>query len=75
MTRTEIEDWQVVDGAAAKMYLVWFKCPGCAVEVGVGRRHHTVGPNGDVNPSAICPHCGFHGWVRLAGWVPVEVSS
>ncbi len=44
--------------------------------VACGRGHiasladHTIGPDGTVTPSLVCPEtgCDWHEWVRLDGW-------
>ena len=42
-------------------------CPDCGQAASLD---HTIGPNGDVDPSLVCPldACRFHEYVRLVGW-------
>jgi hypothetical protein len=46
---------------------VFFTCPKCGR---TGILDHEILPNGDVNPSVVCPTegCDFHEYVNLAGW-------
>ena len=43
-------------------------CPECDKPGTLAKGTHTVRTNGEVVPSFICPHCGWHGWVRLRNW-------
>ena len=45
------------------------QCPECGREGTLNPQNHSVRDSGEVLPSFICPHCGWHGWVRLVGWV------
>lgn len=42
-------------------------CPRCGLESTLA---HEVRTNGDVEPSAVCPHegCNFHEFIRLEDW-------
>lgn len=42
-------------------------CPTCKVE---STLEHEVRTNGDVEPSAVCPHagCTFHEYIQLEDW-------
>lgn len=43
-------------------------CPGCGQSASLS--DHTIGANGDVEPSLVCPAkgCSFHEHVTLVGW-------
>lgn len=43
-------------------------CPDCGKDGSLSRSVHTVGSDGGVTPSFVCPHCPFHEWVALADW-------
>lgn len=47
-------------------------CPGCDKDGTLEKGVHTVGVDGTVTPSFICPHCEWHGWVRLAYWPSIS---
>jgi len=40
-------------------------CPQCRKKAALD---HTIEEDGDVNPSLICPFCGYHNWVKLEDW-------
>lgn len=41
----------------------------CAECNGMGpMSDHEISANGDVNPSILCPHCGWHVWGTLEDW-------
>ena len=49
-----------------------FTCPVCNKTHGLGAPVHTIGANGQVAPSLVCPYgCGFHVWLTLSAW-PIE---
>lgn len=58
--------------AAIPKFPLWASlvCPGCGLDVGVGKNTHTIGADGTINPSMVCPHapCTFHQYIRLEGW-------
>lgn len=46
-------------------------CPGCGKVWTLAKRVHTVGLDGIVTPSLVCPNpsgCPFHDFVKLEGW-------
>jgi hypothetical protein len=48
-----------------------FTCPNCG-KIG-SLADHDIGKNGEVNPSVVCPYdCGFHEYIRLAGWAKAD---
>jgi hypothetical protein len=45
------------------------RCPVCSALFCLA--DHRIGAEGTVSPSIVCPYgCGFHEFVRLAGWEP-----
>lgn len=53
-------------------------CPDCKKPMGLG--NHGIADDGTVTPSVVCPgdgvgpHCSFHQFVRLVGWVPEQIN-
>jgi hypothetical protein len=48
-------------------------CPQCGrgMSIGGGQRFgsvHTIGADGRVSPSVLCPGCSWHTFIRLNGW-------
>jgi len=43
-------------------------CMECGAPTGILPSVHTVRDDGAMQPSYICPSCGWHVFVRLVGW-------
>lgn len=47
-------------------------CPQCRKSLSIGGAEHgschTIAPDGGVAPSVVCPHCGWHVFLRLEAW-------
>jgi len=49
---------------------ITFTCPVCKGFSPIAAPIHSVGPDGAVSPSVVCPYgCGFHVWMTLKDWV------
>lgn len=47
--------------------VVWVACGECGVRGSL--EDHTIGPDGTVRPSLVCPaECGWHIFAKLVGW-------
>lgn len=46
-------------------------CPQCKKKAALD---HTIEEDGDVNPSLICPFCGYHKFIKLEGWEKTKES-
>lgn len=57
--------WRLVMWGDDRSFII--SCPKCGLEACA---NHSIEPNGDVNPSVVCPHdgCDFHEFVTLEGW-------
>lgn len=56
--------WTRLTGEAGN---VWVACGACGTRGSL--EDHTIGPDGTVRPSLVCPgECGWHVFARLVGW-------
>ena len=52
------------DEAMRRTVYLW--CPKCGQRAGL--YDHLIHDDGRVTPSVVCDNCGWHEYVRLAGW-------
>jgi hypothetical protein len=69
---TLLKYWRLPRGRAFKMIWAVVVCPGCCQEVSIGRQVHNVNLSGEVSPSMVCPHCAFHDYVSIEGWIHAQ---
>lgn len=64
----ETGTWWIMSGQATPA----IRCPVCN-HIAV-LADHTISANGRVSPSVVCPDCGFHEFLTLAGWEGREIK-
>jgi len=79
MNRTPIKKWDKLSEKNRQRYIKvypdtwgWVHCPACDQMMEISKKIHTINSEGIMHPSLVCPHCPFHEFVYLEGYVSKE---